>query len=106
MARDIGLNSDVIGIFNFSLCSTVGKNDLHSAPCHRRCLILVYCQHKLLTYLTELTVDTKFYWCNSLYTQRDDTSQYYRLLGKGIVFPRTRQGDTWGQWIYATQWHR
>jgi len=26
------VNSDVIGIFSFSLCSTVGKNDLHSAP--------------------------------------------------------------------------
>jgi hypothetical protein len=27
----IAVNSDVIGIFNFSLCFTVGKNDLHSA---------------------------------------------------------------------------
>ena len=26
------MNSDVIGIFNFRLCSAVGKNDLHSAP--------------------------------------------------------------------------
>jgi hypothetical protein len=28
----IAVNSDVIGIFNFSLCSTVRKNNLHSAP--------------------------------------------------------------------------
>ena len=28
----IAVNSGVIGISNFSLCSTVGKNDLHSAP--------------------------------------------------------------------------
>jgi len=27
----IAVNSDVIGIFNFSLCFAVGKNDLHSA---------------------------------------------------------------------------
>ena len=26
------MNSNVAGIFNFSLCSTVGKNDLHSTP--------------------------------------------------------------------------
>ena len=26
------MNFDVTGIFNCSLCSTVGKNDLHSAP--------------------------------------------------------------------------
>ena len=26
------MNSGVIGIFNFSLCSAVGKNDLHSGP--------------------------------------------------------------------------
>ena len=28
----IVVNSDVIDIFSYSLCSTVGKNDLHSAP--------------------------------------------------------------------------
>ena len=71
------------------------------------CLILFYCQHKLLTYVAELTVDTKFYWCNSLYTQRDATSQCYHLLGKGMVFPSTRQGGTWGEWRYgSTQWHK
>jgi len=28
----IDVNSGIIGIFDFILCSTVGKNDLHSAP--------------------------------------------------------------------------
>ena len=31
-SETIAVNSDVIGIFSFSLCSSVGKNDLHSAP--------------------------------------------------------------------------
>ena len=28
----IAVNSGVMGSFTFSLCSTVGKNDLHNAP--------------------------------------------------------------------------
>ena len=35
----IAVNSCVIGIFNFSLCSTVGMNDLHSVPL----LVLSHC---------------------------------------------------------------
>ena len=31
----------------------------------------------------------------ALYTQRDATSQYYFLLGKGMGFPRTRLEGTW-----------